>query len=282
MGNDTMLHSRLALVMTLLAGCAAPTAEPADTTSPDGKADGAESACIDETLVFSADDLPVVPAAGSRKVWGANATQGNHVTDPPFDEDFLRAADRASGRGLRVFAYLEGPCGDTGGVDDGERARCRALHADFNAQFAPATPDTALARWKPYTLAQLEQSGSFGIDYCEIDNLSNNVTIPLVPLLRELKQRHDDGLDHCQIVFKNLSVDDLAAIKEEVAPTLAEAAFVAPFHIYEAEDLSEKAALDAAMQNLKGPGAVTIMSLDTNHYGAAFTPDTFKSCGGGT
>lgn len=244
-----------------------------------GKSDGTGgSGCRRETLVFSADELPAVPAQSSRKVWGGNATQGNHVVDPPYDEDFVAAAHAAKARGLEVFGYLEGPCGDTGGVDDGERARCRTLHRDFNARFSPNTPDTAFARWKPFTLEQMRQSGALGVDYCEIDNLSNNITVPLIPLMRELKDRFDEGVDHCQLVFKNVSVDDLGAIKEAVAPTSSDAGFIAPFHIYEADDTSEKPDLDAAMRDLKGPGAVTIISLDTNHYGSRFTPDHFSAC----
>ena len=56
------------------------------------------------------------------------------------------------------------------------------------------------------------------------------------------------------------------------------ASFIAPFAIYEADNTAEKASLNAAMKRLKGPGAVTILSLDTNHYGSAFTPDTFLAC----
>ncbi len=245
-----------------------------------GKGDGPSSAtCRDERLVFSADELPAVPSSTSRKTWGGNATQGNHVIDPPYDEEFLSAATRAKARGLRVFAYLEGPCGDTGGVDDGERARCRTLHADFNQAFAPQTPDTALARWKPFTFAQMARADEAGVDYCEIDNLSNNVTVPLIPLMQELKDLYDSGEHHCRLVFKNLAVEDIEAIKESVAPTIEDAAFIAPFHIYEADDTRDKADLDAAMRDIKGDGAVTIISLDTNHYGSDFTPDTFRSCG---
>jgi hypothetical protein len=39
-----------------------------------------------------------------------------------------------------------------------------------------------------------------------------------------------------------------------------------------------KLQLDAAMVRLKGDGAKTIISTDTNHYGSAFTDDTFLSC----
>lgn len=229
--------------------------------------------------MFSADDLPAVPSASSRRTWGGNATQGNHVLDPPYDEDFLASAELAQARGLRVFAYLEGPCGDTGGVDDGERARCRSLHRAFNAELAPDTPDTDLERWKPYTFAQMARAEEAGVDYCEIDNLSNNVNVPLIPLVRQLKDLYDRGEHRCRLVFKNLEVDDIAAIQEEVAPTPDDAAFVAPFHIYEADDTSDKSDLDDAMVALKGEGAVTIISLDTNAYGSDFTPDTFRSCG---
>lgn len=271
---------RLALALVVATACAEPSVGGgASPGEGGGKADGAATSCRTETLRFSADELPVVPSASSRATWGGNATQGNHVIDPPYDDEFLASASRATARGLHVFAYLEGPCGDTDGVDDGERARCRSLHNAYNAQFAPATPDTALARWKPFTFAQMERAEEAGVDYCEIDNLSNNVTVPLVPLMRELKERYDTGRHHCRLVFKNLSADDIATIQDEVAPTPADAAFIAPFHIYEADDTSDKAELDAAMRAIKGPGAVTIISLDTNHYGAAFTNDSFTSCG---
>ncbi|MFN0246825.1 MAG: hypothetical protein ACKV2T_07940 [Kofleriaceae bacterium] len=269
-------------VVLLLAvvGCTAPTSEDLPPTGdPGGKGDGTGASCRNEKLVFSADELPTVPSASSKKTWGGNATQGNHVTDPPYDADFLAYATRAKQRGLRVFAYLEGPCGDTGGVDDGERARCRNLHNNFNDEFAPDTPDTALSRWKPYTFAQMARAEEAGVDYCEIDNLSNNVTVPLIPLMQELKELYDTGEHTCRIVFKNLSADDIYAIKDEIAPTEEDAEFIAPFHIYEADDTSDKADLDEAMRDIKGTGAVTVISLDTNAYGSDFTPDTFRSCG---
>ena len=274
------LAGSLATVVFAVVGCAAPSSEdsllPGD---PGGKGDGTGASCRAEKLVFSADELPAVPSASSKKTWGGNATQGNDVIDPPYDEDFLAFASKAKQRGLRVFAYLEGPCGDTGGVDDGERARCRNLHNRFNDEFAPSTPDTALARWKPFTFAQMARAEEAGVDYCEIDNLSNNVTVPLVPLMQELKELYDAGEHTCRIVFKNLSADDIYAIKDEVAPTVEDAAFIAPFHIFEADDTSDKADLDEAMRDIKGPGAVTIISLDTNAYGSDFTNDTFTSCG---
>jgi hypothetical protein len=238
---------------------------------------GAPGGCVQRGLRFSADALPGLPAS-SAYVWGGNATGGEQLLDPPYSGAFLARARDAHARGMEVFAYLEGPCGDTGGVDDGERARCAAIHSAYNARFAPGTPSTAKARWKPYTMKQLTTSGALGVDYCEIDNLENQVTIPLNPLLAEIKGLYDTGKVHCRIVLKNVSASAIDAIRANVATTPAEAAFIAPFHIYEADDTSEKASLDAAMRRLKGPGAVTIISTDTNHYGSAFTPDTFLTC----
>lgn len=232
-------------------------------------------ACARRKLTFSADDFPIMPAAGAAYVWGANATGGESA---PYSNDFLSLSRKAHGRGLQVFAYLEGPCGDTGGVDDGERNRCANIHNAFNADNAPNTPDTAAARWKPYTLRQLTMSGRANVDYCEIDNLSNAVTIPLNPLLRQIKAMYDAGEVHCRIVLKNVEASDIDAIRVNVAPTVAEANFLAPFHIFEADDTSQKSALDAAMTRLKGQGAKTIISLDTNHYGSALTHDTFVAC----
>jgi hypothetical protein len=235
-------------------------------------------ACVQRKLTFSADGFPSMPAAGSAFVWGANATGGDLFVNPPYSPDFISRAHQAHGRGLEVFAYLEGPCGDTGGVDDGERARCANIHNTYNQQFAPSTPNTAKARWKPFTMKQLTTSGSLDVDYCEIDNLDNNVTLPLNPLLQEIKSLYDAGQIHCRIVLKNVDVGGIDSIRANVAPTPAAANFIAPFHIFEADDTGPKAGLDAAMKRLKGPGAVTIISLDTNHYGSAFTPDTFLTC----
>ena len=235
-------------------------------------------ACVERKLTFSADAFPSLPAAGSLYVWGANATGGASVLDPPYSGDFLSRARQAHERGLEVFAYLEGPCGDTGGVDDGERARCATIHNSYNQRFSPGTPDTAKARWKPFTLKQLTTSGKLGVDYCEIDNLENNVKIALDPLLAEIKVLYDAGKIHCRMVLKNVDVGGIDAIRANVAPTPADATFIAPFHIFEADDTHQKPALDAAMKRLKGPGAVTIISTDTNHYGGAFTPDRFLTC----
>lgn len=235
------------------------------------------TACVERRLRFSADALPALPA-GSAWVWGANATDGDAYIDPPYSGAFVTRARAAQARGMEVFAYLEGPCGDTGGVDDGERARCASIHATYNARFAPGTPNTAAARWKPYTMKQLTTSGANAVDYCEIDNLENNVTIPLNPLLREIKTLYDAGKIHCRLVLKNVSVSGIDSIRTNVAPTPADANFIAPFHVFEDDDTSKKASLDAAMKRLKGPGAVTIISTDTNHYGSAFTQDRFLAC----
>lgn len=233
--------------------------------------------CVERRLRFSADELPAVPSDPAM-VWGGNATGGELLLDPPYSADFLSRARTAHDRGLEVFAYLEGPCGNTGGVDDGESARCKRIHRAFNARYAPGTPDTDAARWKPYTMKQLRESGSLGVDYCEIDNLQNAVTIPLEPLLAEIKAEHDAGRIHCRIVLKNVSAVAIDGLRARLAPTPADARFIAPFHVYEADDLSEKPALDAAMRRLEGPGAVTIISTDTFHYGKAFTPDRFLTC----
>lgn len=251
------------------------TATTPTTTAPTTTGGGG---CVERKLTFSADNFRSMPAAGSAYVWGANATGGDLFIDPPYSGDFVSRARQAHDRGLEVFAYLEGPCGDTGGVDDGERARCANIHNTYNRRFAPGTSNTAAARWKPFTMKQLTTSGQIGVDYCEIDNLENNVTIPLNPLLKEIKGLYDAGKVHCRIVLKNVDVSGINSIRNNVAPTPADANFIAPFHIYEADDTGDKSGLDAAMKRLKGPGAVTIISTDTNHYGSAFTSDKFLAC----
>jgi hypothetical protein len=275
-------HAALVLlVLSATAGCGGSVAEEeqigddvlASRTTPVAS----EQGCVSRRLRFSADDLPPVPS-GSGFVWGGNATGGEAFVDPPYAGDFLARARQARAKGQQVFAYLEGPCGDTGGVDDGERARCSNLHRTFNRRFAPGTPDTANERWKPYTMKQLTTSGAHGVDYCEIDNLENNVTVPLVPLLTEVKARFDRGEIACRLVLKNVSASGIDAIRAHLAPTPADAKFIAPFHIFEDDDTRQKSSLDAAMRRLKGPGAVTIISTDTNHYGGAFTQDTFTTC----
>jgi hypothetical protein len=230
--------------------------------------------CMERELSFSADSFPDVPSEAAI-VWGGNATGG---ADALYSDEFKDLAKQTHAAGAQVFAYLEGPCGDTGGVDDGERGRCADIHNAFNAANAPGTEDTAEERWKPYTLEQLKRSGAFGVDYCEIDNLSNNVTIPLNPLLREIKELYDAGKVHCRLVLKNVDVEAMNAIRSEVASSPSEANFIAPFHIFEADNADEKAALDAAMVQLKGAGSTVIISTDTNHYGSAFTQDRFRTC----
>jgi hypothetical protein len=258
----------------------APPAPGGGTTPPPPGGGGTtppppSGACKDRRLTFSADFFRPVPAAGAAMVWGGNATGGDDVL---YSSDFLSRAQQARARGVPVFAYLEGPCGDTDGVDDGERARCASIHNNFNRANAPGTPNTPAARWKPYTMKQFTESGRLGIDYCEIDNLSNNVTIPLNPLAREIKTLYDAGKIHCRLVLKNVDADDIDSLRAAVAPTPAAANFIAPFQIFEANNTSQKASLDAAMVRLKGPGAKAIISTDTNNYGSAFTNDTFKVC----
>lgn len=256
-------------------GCSGATDDGVSASALGDDGAGTSPRCVERKLTFSADELPRVPAAGAAWVWGGNATGGEDVL---YADEFAANARRARQNGHEVFAYLEGPCGDTGGVDDGERARCANIHRRFNARYAPNTPDTAQARWKPYTIKQLTMSADANVDYCEIDNLSNNVTVPLVPLMREIKALYDQGHIHCRLVLKNVDVESIDELRQEVAPTPDDAKFIAPFHIYEADDTSEKRALDAAMVRLKGPGAVTIISLDTNAYGSGFTNDRFLTC----
>lgn len=243
------------------------------------RADNTGVGCSMKKLRFSADRQPEVPRAGEHLVWGGNATEGQKVINPPFASAFLRRAESARRNGIEVFAYLEGPCGDTDGEDDGETARCMELHQAYNARYARGTPDTDLARWKPFTFAQLKLSGKYQIGYCEIDNFKNNVTIPLVPIMKELKKMFDENKMYCRIVLKNLSAKDLAAIKKHVAPTPADAAFIAPFHIYEDSNNSKREALTEAMQALKGQGSTTIISTNSKKYGSRFTPNTFLTCG---
>jgi hypothetical protein len=242
--------------------------EPVDNT-------GGSGTCTKRRLRFSADRFVSVPASGSAFVWGGNATGGGSDL---YSSEFLSNARTAKSRSIPVFAYLEGPCGDTGGMDDGERARCETLHNSFNEANAPGTSDSPEERWKPYTFKQLTESGRMGVDFCEIDNFTNNVTIPLNPIAREIKALFDAGKIHCQLVLKNVEAGDIDSLRQEVAPTPEAAKFIAPFHIFEADDAGQKSALDAAMVRLKGAGAKTIISTDTNHYGSAFTDDEFLSC----
>jgi hypothetical protein len=255
-----------------------PSPMPSPTPSAPSVDSGApipQQTCVQRQLKFSADFFPPMPAAGSAFVWGGNATGGGAAI---YSSDFLAKVQIAKARNIPVFAYLEGPCGDTGGVDDGERARCANIHNTFNQQNSPSTPNTPQARWKPFTLKQFTESGALGIDYCEIDNLSNNVTIALNPLAREIKTLYDTGKIHCRLVLKNVEASDIDSLKADVAPTPEAANFIAPFHIFEADNTSQKSELDAAMVRLKGPFAKTIISTDTNNYGSAFTNDTFRAC----
>jgi hypothetical protein len=248
-------------------------------TFPDERASGIESALATcsgrkRELVFSADGLPDVPESAAF-VWGGNATEG---ADALYSSDFLDRAKEVHTLGAQVFAYLEGPCGDTAGEDDGERTRCADIHNAFNAANAPDTIDSPEERWKPFTFEQLKRSGANGVDYCEIDNLENNVTIDLNPLLSEIKSLYDNGEIHCRLVLKNVSVEAMNAIRRDVAPSPSEANFIAPFHIFEADNTDEKAALNQAMVHLKGAGAAVIISTDTTNYGSAFTQDSFLTC----
>ena len=273
-GSQGLVFRCLTLV---LAACSGSSAAEATGASSD-RLDASNQDCVQSTVRFSADELPPLPSVGSATVWGGNATLGQDFIDPPYADDFLARAAAAHARGLEVFAYLEGPCGNTGGVDDGERNRCRKIHRDYNDRFAPGTPDTAAARWRPYTMKQLATSRSLGVDYCEIDNFENQVSIPLNPVLEEIKAGYDAGEIGCRLVLKNVAAAAIDSIRSSVAATPADAMFIAPFAIFEADDTSDKASLDAAMRRLKGDGAVTIISTDTNHYGHAFTRDTFLSC----
>jgi hypothetical protein len=261
-------HCTLFTLAALAAACSTFREERAGVT------ESALSECIERELTFSANVLPDVPESAAF-VWGGNATGG---ADALYSADFTLRATEVHALGARVFAYLEGPCGDTAGEDDGERSRCTDIHTAFNAANAPGTPDSPEERWKPFTLEQLKRSGANGADYCEIDNLQNNVTIELNPLLREIKDLYDAGEVHCRLVLKNVDVDAMNSIRSDVAPSPSAANFIAPFHIFEADNTDQKAALDAAMLQLKGPGSVVIVSTDTKNYGSAFTRDSFLSC----
>lgn len=259
-----------------------PVEEPKpEEQSPAREEEGDRGACSMKELTFSADFFRPIPAKGSGLVWGANATEGNAVIDPPFSAAFLSRVKQAHANGIEVFAYLEGPCGDTNGKDDGERARCANLHNKFNRQFAKGTPNTPVARWKPYTMYQLKQTKKYKIEYCEVDNLSNNVTIPLVPFLKDYKKLFDKGEIYCRLVLKNVSATQIQQIVKQVAPEQNQAGFVAPFAIFEADSESPKSGLNAALRRLKGTSSSTIMSVGnwaSDHYGQRFSPARFMTC----
>jgi len=244
------------------------------------------SGCMMKQLRFAANFFPQLPAANSNIVWGGNAA-GDDGDLSLYSSGFSSRSKRSiqNGRKLfEVFAYLEGPCGNTAGQDDGEIARCRRLHNAYNAKYARGTSNSGMERWKPYTLGQMKASRANGVDHCEIDNLDNAVKIPLVPLFKEIKRLFDSNEIHCRLVLKNLSVGDINSIIKHVAPTPGDAAFISPFHIFEANNRSQKKALDAAMMRLKGTGSTTIISSSgddraTEHYGEYFSKEQFMSCG---
>jgi hypothetical protein len=272
MVNHHAFRTSFALASVLAAACNTFHEEHASVIeSALAKCKGSSS---QRELVFSANALPDVPESAAF-VWGGNATEG---ADALYSSDFLSRAKEVHAVGAQVFAYLEGPCGDTAGEDDGERTRCADIHNAFNAANAPDTTDSPEERWKPFTFEQLKRSGASGVDFCEIDNLENNVTIDLNPLLSEIKSLYDNGDIHCKLVLKNVNVDAMNAIRSDVASSPSEANFIAPFHIFEAGSTDEKAALDEAMVKLKGEGAVVIISTDTKNYGSAFTQDSFLTC----
>jgi hypothetical protein len=248
--------------------------------------------CQTRTLKFSADFFHDPAKLPANSVWGANATYRQPVIDPPFSNAFINTVAKAKSLCDETFAYLGGPCGDTGGTNDGESESCKRIHRSYNAKFASGTRDTAQDRWKPFTLKQMKLSKKYKIDHCEIDNLENEsknpeykVNVPLIALFKEIKSLYDQGEIHCKLVLKNVTVAQMGQLKNAF-PRPADASFISPFSIFETTTReytqSLKSSLDAGIRALKGPGAVSILSTDTHHYGSSFgkkgQPDKFQTC----
>jgi hypothetical protein len=241
--------------------------------------------CIPEskTLVFHSDHLPPMPAAGSKKVWGANAMEGGEFAGGKallFGPSYLKALAQANARGLETFAYLEGKCGLTGGRDDGEIAKC-----------ARKRPNWKGGGWQDFTFDQLRASVALRIDHCEIDNVFGDLPdSQALALLKKYKELYDRGEIRCKLVLKNNGVSLLGKIGKTFGRGSPHTDFISPFSIFEDDNTAKKAALDRAFAELKGSREVsTYISTDTNHYGSAFHGGPFASCkpadgagGGGT
>lgn len=262
-----------------------PSPRPADATVDEQTpaerfiARGDETSCRSRKLIFSADYLPPVPGRNPSVIWGGNATGGGASLYSPA---FLSRVKKAKENGHQTFAYLEGPCGNTGDKDpDGEVARCARIHNAYNRSNRNGNSGSQEARWEPFTFKQLTESGKHKIDHCEIDNLENNVTIPLMPFLDKYKRMYDAGQIHCKLVLKNIAAPRIDEIKRRYAGQKGGVNFISPFHIYEARHHGQRSRLNQAMRELKGPGAATIISTNTYKYGSAFTEEMIRTCDSG-
>lgn len=261
--------------------------EVSPSASRRGPASTEGGKCQNRQLKFSADRFPAIPARGTPSIWGGNANGGSAQL---YSSAFLTKVKEAKLAGHQTFAYLEGPCGDTAGKDkDGEKARCAKTFSAFNKRNAPGTPNTSLARWEPFTFQQLKASGKNQIDHCEIDNLNNNVKVPMIPFLTKYKKLYDSGEIHCKLVLKNISAREIASYKSTFSSQARGVDFISPFHIFEAYSFSQRDSLNSAMRSLKGAGAVTIISASpgnrdaaTNNYGSYFAKETVRTCDGRT
>jgi hypothetical protein len=240
-----------------------------DGTAPTGDASvgGPAGPCNSsktKKLQFKADSNlgkdEEVPAAGSAVIWGGNAMAGEgSAYGHPFTEQFLSKLRQAKEHKLETFGYFEGKCGNTDGVDTGEKKNCASKGiSDWNGE-----------GWKEFTWQQLKGSGQIGLDHCEVDNIPEDY---LMKFLEEYKTKFDSKEIRCRLVLKNVNAGQMEQVAAKYSG--AQADFISPFSIFESKGGQNP---EAAFKKIKPNGKV-IVSTSSGAYGTGFGDGQVPSC----
>jgi len=252
---------------------------------------GPAAQCSMKKLNFTSNGVPDPNTADENSVWGGRAAYYGNAS--LFQDDYLTKLRAARRRvpNVTTMAYLEGPCGMTGGSDpDNEVGKCRNKFQNYNRNNpaeARGYADTTGSRWIPYTLAQLKATKIHKIDLCEIDNLDNASNV--IEFFKTYKRLFDAGEIYCRLVLKN--DPPFSAIRSQIG-TGAALDFISNLHIKEVGGNGcnsgrgdHSAAQANAMRtfgSLKGTRVQTLLSRDTcNYQSSNFSQELFLACRGG-
>jgi len=239
--------------------------------------------CTLKTLSFNANSQVLVPASGSSIIWGGSATDGDESRlkgNKFFTDEWQKGQSKAFQNGLETFLYTEGRCGKTGGVNNGEQAKCKTKWASWD-RLNPNRSVKEGPLWQQYTLAQFAAAKEHHVTFCEADNVEDESN--LIPFLKAFERAFRRGDITCKLVLKNVRghvIDSLGS--KEIKSSFSDFSFLAPFAIFE-NDVGATVDLDKALRKLiRNANAITMISSDTHHYGRAFKPNQVVTCGGST
>lgn len=175
--------------------------------------------------------------------------------------------------GAELEIYVEGPGGKTGDTwDPGEEARVKAAAKSVGIdtrQKGWRAKHWDTQGWKDFTFRQLSYYRGIGFNAGEIDNLDRVIKGPeqLVAFYKEYGERQTAG-ELPQLVMKNISVEDTAAVIDAIKSGELPRTMFAEFHIFECGNSDDWKEVDDLTRT---QGIRTVPSRDTYNYDAKGT-----------